>query len=129
LQRKLIVADVCALQMQQLRLSADYFVVAPSINISAMQHWRLIYCECVALRIVLNFRLSENGFWPEKVVKFHIMQRKEHVIFLGSVVKHFRAIIFHNFRRGLSRQGCINELKSLYDDEAPSYSTVKNWFN
>jgi len=75
LQRTLIVADVCALQMQQLRLSADSFVVAPSINISVMQHWRLIYCECVALRIVLNFRLSENGSWPEKVVKFPIMRR------------------------------------------------------
>ena len=43
--------------------------------------------------------------------------------------EHFRAIIFHNFRGGLSRQECIDELKSLYGDEAPSYSTVKNWFN
>ena len=25
--------------------------------------------------------------------------------------EHFRAIIFHNFRRGLSRQECIDELK------------------
>ncbi|XP_037959311.1 uncharacterized protein LOC119688717 [Teleopsis dalmanni] len=41
----------------------------------------------------------------------------------------FRVIIFHNFRRGLSRQECIDELKSLYGDEAPSYSIVKNWFN
>lgn len=43
--------------------------------------------------------------------------------------EHFRAIIFHNFRRGLSRQECIDELSSLYGDEAPSYSTVKNWYN
>jgi len=43
--------------------------------------------------------------------------------------EHFRAIIFHNFRRGLSRQECIDELKSLYGDQAPSYSTVKNWYN
>ena len=43
--------------------------------------------------------------------------------------EHFRAIIFHNFRRGLSRQECIDELKSLYGYEAPSYSTVKNWYN
>ena len=43
--------------------------------------------------------------------------------------EHFRAIIFHNFRRGLSRQECIDELKFLYGDEAPSYSTMKNWFN
>lgn len=43
--------------------------------------------------------------------------------------EHFRAIIFHNFRRGLSRKECIDELNSLYGDEAPSYSTVKNWYN
>lgn len=43
--------------------------------------------------------------------------------------EHFRAIIFHNFRRGLSRQECIDELNSLYSDKAPSYSTVKNWYN
>jgi len=74
LQRKLIVADVCALQMQQLGLSSDSFVVAPSLNISVMRQCRLIYCECVALRIVLNFRLSENEFWPKKVEKLPIVR-------------------------------------------------------
>ncbi|GFT74146.1 HTH_48 domain-containing protein [Nephila pilipes] len=43
--------------------------------------------------------------------------------------EHFRAIIFHNFRRGLSRQECFDELNFLYSDKAPSYSTVKNWYN
>src|ERR1700704_6938374 len=43
--------------------------------------------------------------------------------------ENFRAIIYHNFRRGLSRQECIDELKSLYGNEAPSLSTVKNWYN
>ncbi|GFT01071.1 putative DD34D transposase [Nephila pilipes] len=43
--------------------------------------------------------------------------------------EHFQAIIFHNFRRGLSRQECFDELNSLYSDKAPSYSTVKNWYN
>ena len=43
--------------------------------------------------------------------------------------EHFRSIIFYNFRRGLSRQKCIHELKSLFGDKAPSYSTMKNWFN
>jgi len=43
--------------------------------------------------------------------------------------EHFPAIIFDNFRRGLSRQECIDELKYLYGGEAPSYSTVENWFN
>ncbi|KFM65332.1 hypothetical protein X975_16734, partial [Stegodyphus mimosarum] len=28
--------------------------------------------------------------------------------------EHFRAIIFHRFRRGLSRQECFDELNSLY---------------
>ena len=34
--------------------------------------------------------------------------------------EHFRAIIFHNFRRGLLRQECIDELTFLYADETPS---------
>ena len=42
--------------------------------------------------------------------------------------EHFRAIIFHNFRRGLSEK-CIDEFTFLYGDKAPSYSTTKNWFN
>ena len=43
--------------------------------------------------------------------------------------EHFRAIIFHNFRRGLSRHECNDELQFLYGDEASSYSSMKNWFN
>ena len=42
---------------------------------------------------------------------------------------HFRAIIFHNFRRELSRQKCIDELISLFGDKPPSYSTVKDLFS
>ena len=34
--------------------------------------------------------------------------------------EHFRAIIFHNFRCGLTQQQCINGLNSVVDDEAPS---------
>ena len=37
-------------------------------------------------------------------------------------------LVFSNFRRGLS-QKCIEELKSLFGDKAPSYSTVENWFH
>ena len=42
---------------------------------------------------------------------------------------HFRAIIFHNFRREFLRQECFDELKLLYGDEAPSHGTMKNCFN
>ena len=38
-------------------------------------------------------------------------------------------IIFYKFRLGLSPQDCIDELKSLFGNKAPSYSTVKNWIN
>ena len=40
-------------------------------------------------------------------------------------LEHFRALIFDNFR-GLSREECIDELKSLFGDEAASYTTMKN---
>ena len=47
---------------------------------------------------------------------------------MESTREHFRSIIFYNYRHGLSQE-CIDELKSLLDDKASSYSTVKNWFN
>ena len=43
--------------------------------------------------------------------------------------QHFRSLIFYNFRRGLSRKECIDEIKSLFDDKAPFYSAMKNWLN
>ena len=43
--------------------------------------------------------------------------------------EHFRAIVLYNFRRGLSRQECVDELKTLFGNKVPSYSTVRNWFN
>ena len=33
--------------------------------------------------------------------------------------EHFCAIIFYNFRRGLTQQQCIDELNSIFGDEAP----------
>ncbi|XP_025154440.1 histone-lysine N-methyltransferase SETMAR-like [Harpegnathos saltator] len=42
--------------------------------------------------------------------------------------EHFRAIIFYNFRRGLSQQQCIDELNSTFGDEAPSKTTIYRWY-
>ena len=38
--------------------------------------------------------------------------------------KHFRAILFYNFRCGLTQQQCIDELNSIFCDEAPSRTSV-----
>ena len=43
--------------------------------------------------------------------------------------EYFRSISFYNFRRGLSQPECIDELKSLFGDKAPSYSNMDNWLN
>ena len=40
---------------------------------------------------------------------------------------HFRAIIFYNFRDGLSRQQSIDELKFLIGVKASSYGAGKSW--
>ena len=40
--------------------------------------------------------------------------------------EHFRAIIYYDFRRKLSRQEYIDQLISTFGDEAPSYTTVGN---
>ena len=42
--------------------------------------------------------------------------------------EHFRAIIFYNFRRGLTQQQCIDELNSIIGDEAPSRASVYRWY-
>ena len=38
--------------------------------------------------------------------------------------EHFCAIIFYNFQRGLTQQQYIDELNSIFGDEAPSRTSV-----
>ena len=42
--------------------------------------------------------------------------------------EHFRAIIFYNFRRGLTQQECIDEPYSIFDSEALSRTSVYRWY-
>lgn len=41
----------------------------------------------------------------------------------------FRAIIFYNFRRGLSQGQCLAELISIFKSEAPSQTTIYRWYS
>ena len=41
---------------------------------------------------------------------------------------HFRAIIFNNFRHGLTQQQCIVELNSIFGDDYPSRASVYRWY-
>ena len=50
--------------------------------------------------------------------KIHLVQKLE----LNR--EHFHAIIFYNFRRGLTQQQYIDELDSIFGDEAPSRTSV-----
>ena len=43
--------------------------------------------------------------------------------------ENFRAMIYYDLRRGLSRQECIDQLISTFGDEAPSYATLQCWYN
>lgn len=42
--------------------------------------------------------------------------------------ENFRAIIFHNFQRGLSPPECIDELGSIYGVDSPSNTTIFRWY-
>lgn len=42
---------------------------------------------------------------------------------------HYQVVIYYELQQGLTRQLCINELISKFGDEAPSFATVKRWFN
>ena len=43
--------------------------------------------------------------------------------------EHFRAIIFHIFRCGLTQQQCIDELTSTFGNETPSRTSVYRWYD
>ena len=43
--------------------------------------------------------------------------------------EHLRAIIFYNFRRGLTQQQGTDELNSIFDDEALSRTSVYRWYS
>lgn len=42
--------------------------------------------------------------------------------------ENFRAMIFYDFRVGLSQQQCIDRLKTAFGDEAPSKTRVYEWY-
>lgn len=44
-------------------------------------------------------------------------------------LEYFHATIFNNFRLGLTKQECIDDLNSTFYDEAPLGSSVYRWFN
>ena len=41
--------------------------------------------------------------------------------------ENFRAMIFYDFRVGLSQEECIDRLRKGFDDEAPSKTRVYEW--
>ena len=43
--------------------------------------------------------------------------------------KHFRAIIFHNFQRRITQQQCIDDINSIFANEAPSRNSVYRWYD
>lgn len=43
--------------------------------------------------------------------------------------ENFRAMIFYDFRHGLSQQECIDQLNLTFGDEAPSKTTVYRWYS
>lgn len=42
--------------------------------------------------------------------------------------EHFRAMIFYDFRRGLTQQQCVDQLTPTFGDEASHRATVFRWF-
>ncbi|CAH2003969.1 unnamed protein product [Acanthoscelides obtectus] len=42
--------------------------------------------------------------------------------------EHFRAIIYYNFQRQLSQQECLDELLTVFGNEAPHQSTISRWY-
>ena len=47
---------------------------------------------------------------------------------LNREMELIRATIFYNFRRGFNQQQYIDELNSIFGDEAPSRTSVFRWY-
>ena len=43
--------------------------------------------------------------------------------------EHYRAVIFYNFKRGLSRKQCFEEINRVLGDKSCSLATIKRWYN
>lgn len=43
--------------------------------------------------------------------------------------ENIRAMIYYDFRRGLTQQQCVDQLTSTFGGEAPSKTTVYHWFS
>lgn len=43
--------------------------------------------------------------------------------------ENFRAMIYYDFRRGLTQKQCMDQLLSTFGEEAPSKTTVYHWFS
>ena len=41
---------------------------------------------------------------------------------------HFRAMIFYDFRSGLNQHECLQRLSTAFPDQAPSRTTVFDWY-
>lgn len=54
--------------------------------------------------------------------KFHLSQNME------LTRENFRAMIYYDFRRGLTQEQCFNQLNSTFGNEAPSTATVYRWY-
>ena len=80
----------------------------------AWHFWGYIYSERFDIRSLF---VLFTVIW-----KIHLAQK------LKLNREHFRAIIFYNFRRRLTQQQYIDELNSIFRDEAPSSTNVYRWY-
>ena len=58
-------------------------------------------------------------------MRLYVLRTFWHTI---AICEHFRAIIFYNFRHVLTQQQCIDELNTIFGDEAPSRTSVYRWY-
>ena len=50
------------------------------------------------------------------------------MVHFAQIIELNHAIIFYNFRCGLTQQQCFDELYSIFDDEASSRFSVYRWY-
>ena len=75
-----------------------------------------------------NSNSKNSAYWPSAP---SVLLSKPSIRFGNTrgTIYIFLAIIYYDFRRGLSRQEWSDQVISTFGYEAPSYATMKRWCN
>lgn len=86
------------------------FASRPSDNIVYVkQHWQFL---------ILLHRIVRTAFQNNQIIATQ----------MGLTQENFRALVYYDFKVGLTKEECFERLRASFGDEIPSKTTIYQWF-